>query len=216
MKKVGILFGQEHSFPSGVCRMGESKNGRRRHRRRASFSSTCGRARCHPPTPMTETRSPVLPSRDKEFHNSSSCERKRFARGDWRLRMAITLCLPAAPESVKSATFKCAWAMSGESEILELTPQFHTFLRARRPLDRADERPRKTLAHSPAARPASPPRSATWVRSSTPLPASHNSAFQTRRQSKCFDSVTRKDSLGRQKGNPALASDAPRKLPGVD
>ncbi len=102
--------------------------------------------------------------------------------------------LPAAPESVKSAAFKCAWAMSGESEILELTPQFHTFLRACRPLDRADERPLKTLAHSPAARPASPPRSTSWARSSTPLPASHNSAFHTRRQPKCFGSVSLQDS----------------------
>jgi hypothetical protein len=68
------------------------------------------------------------------------------------------------------------------------------FLRACRPLDRADERPLKTLAHSPAARPASPPRSTSWARSSTPLPASHNSAFQTRRQPKCFGSVSLQDS----------------------
>jgi hypothetical protein len=52
--------------------------------------------------------------------------------------------LPAAPESVKSAAFKCAWAMSGESEILELTPQFHTFLRTRpRSFARAASGPRR-------------------------------------------------------------------------
>jgi hypothetical protein len=52
----------------------------------------------------------------------------------------------------------------------------------------------KTLAHSPATRPASPPRSTTCARPSTPQPVSHNSAFQTRRQPKCFGSVSLQDS----------------------
>jgi hypothetical protein len=37
---------------------------------------------------------------------------------------------------------------------------------------------------------AKPGRRCAWARSSTPLPASHNSAFQTRRQPKCFGSVS--------------------------